>query len=230
MVARLLLTASTLSCVAPFWGNDNSYTVVAAQKDSTKTYIYSSVYKDFKNKLEEENKKFEKLILEEKIEQEYEQIVEDLNEYYQKYIDLGVPNNKLFKSYMDAQTIRDTTSEQYKLKSEYILDSETGIYMIEDRYACALGSFYSTEIGTKFDVVMKSGEIIPCILADIKADEHTDNLNQYTLSNNSIVEFIVHTSTLIPNISNRWGNTGDISTLGGIFEGEIDYIRIYEGE
>ena len=226
----MLLTASTLSCVAPFWGNDNSYTVVAAQDNSTRPYIYSSVYKNFKNKLEEKNNKSEKLLLEEKIEQEYEQMIEDLNEYYQKYIDLSVPDNKSFKSYMDARTIRDITSEQYKLKYEYVLDSETGIYMIEGRYACALGSFYSSEIGTEFDIVMKSGEIIPCVLADIKADEHTDILNQYTLSNNSIVEFVVHESTLIPNITNRWGNTGDVSTLGGAFEGEIDYIRIYEGE
>lgn len=41
------------------------------------------------------------------------------------------------------------------------------------------------------------------------------------------MEFIVHSPTLIPNISNRWGNTGDVSTLGGIFEGEISYIRMY---
>lgn len=74
---------------------------------------------------------------------------------------------------------------------------------------------------------MTSGEVIPCILADCKADEHTDNLGQYTISNDSIVEFIVHSPTLIPNISNRWGNTGDVSTLGGAFEGEISYIRVY---
>ena len=128
---------------------------------------------------------------------------------------------------MDVRLITSTNSAQYKLKSEYELD-DSGIYMIGGRYACAIGSYYSTEIGTKFDVVMESGEVIPCILADCKADEHTDSLGQYTVSNNSIVEFIVHSPTLIPNISNRWGNTGDVSTLGGIFDGEISYIRIYE--
>lgn len=45
--------------------------------------------------------------------------------------------------------------------------------------------------------------------------------------NGSIVEFVVNEPTLIPNISNQWGNTGDVSTLGGIFEGEIAYIRMY---
>ena len=34
---------------------------------------------------------------------------------------------------------------------------------------------------------------------------------------------------IIPNISNRWGNTGDVSKIDG-FEGEIAYIRIYERE
>lgn len=142
------------------------------------------------------------------------------------YIDMDVPASKPFKSYMDARLITSKNSAQYKLKSEYELD-DSGIYMIDGRYACAIGSYYTTEIGTKFDVVMVSGEVIPCILADCKADEHTDSLGQYTTSNDSIVEFIVHSPTLIPNISNRWGNTGDVSTLGGIFEGEIAYIRMY---
>ena len=75
---------------------------------------------------------------------------------------------------------------------------------------------------------MESGEIIPCILADTKSDEHTDNLGQYTISNDSVVEFVVDETTLIPQISNEWGNTGDVSTLGGIFEGEISLIRIYK--
>ena len=139
---------------------------------------------------------------------------------------MDVPTGKTFKSYMDARLITNKSSAQYELKSEYELD-ESGIYMIDGRYTCAVGSYYTTKIGTKFDVVMVSGEVIPCILADCKADEHTDNLGQYTVGNDSIVEFIVHSPTLIPNISNRWGNTGDVSTLGGIFEGEIAYIRVY---
>ena len=130
---------------------------------------------------------------------------------------------------MDADTIRDKSSKQYAMKSTFLLDYNTGIYMIGNRYACALGSFYSTDIGTEFDIVLESGEVIPCVLADVKDDEHTDSLNQYTVANGSIVEFIVHTSTLIPNISNRWGNTGDVSKIDG-FEGEIAYIRIYEKE
>lgn len=68
-------------------------------------------------------------------------------------------------------------------------------------------------------IVLESGEVIPCVLADVKDDEHTDSLNQYTVANGSIVEFVVHTNTLIPNISNRWGNTGDVSKIAG-FEGE----------
>ena len=79
------------------------------------------------------------------------------------YIDMDVPGSKPFKSYMDARLITSTNSAQYKLKSEYELD-DSGIYMIDGRYACAIGSYYTTEIGTKFDVVMISGEVIPCIL------------------------------------------------------------------
>lgn len=143
------------------------------------------------------------------------------------YVDLSVPSNKIFKSYMDARHITDTTSPQYVLKLEYELDYETGIYMVNGRYACALGSYYTTEIGTDFDIVMKSGSVIPCILAEIKADKHTDAMNQYTVSNNSVVEFVVNESILKPYITTRWGNTGDISTLGNAWAEEISYIRIY---
>ena len=167
--------------------------------------------------------------MEQIIAREYESLESEIEEYLKKYTDYPVPDNKPFKSYMDAETIKDKSSKQYAMKSTFLLDYNTGIYMVGNRYACALGSFYSTDIGTEFDIVLESGEVIPCVLADVKDDEHTDSLNQYTVANGSIVEFIVHTSTLIPNISNRWGNTGDVSKIDG-FEGEIAYIRIYERE
>lgn len=141
------------------------------------------------------------------------------------YIDMDVPGSKPFKSYMDARLITSTNSAQYKLKSEYELD-DSGIYMIDGRYACAIGSYYTTEIGTKFDVVMKSGEVIPCILADCKADEHTDNLGQYTISNDSIVEFIVHSPTLIPNISNRYVDIANEESSDIQADGEDYYVAL----
>lgn len=145
----------------------------------------------------------------------------------EEYVDMNVPDDKLFKSYMGEQFIKSKSSNQYILKEKYELDESTGIYTVDNRYCCALGSYYTTTIGQKFDVFMKSGEIICCILADCKNDFHTDSLKQYTIANGSVVEFVVNEEVIIPKISINGNNTGDISTLGGIFEGEIDYIRIY---
>lgn len=230
LVAGSLLTASALTCIVPLWGQSNIQTAKAAQENGQ--YIYSRIFTDLKKNLEKEKTQREleeKEAMEQSIIEEYENLEADIEEYFSRYSDYPVPSNKPFKSYMDANTISDKSSKQYDLKQSFQLDYETGIYMIGDRYACALGSFYTTEIGTEFDIVLKNGEVIPCILADSKADEHTDLLNQYTVANGSIVEFIVHTGTLVPNISNQWGNTGDVSTIEG-FEGEIAYIRIYEKE
>lgn len=218
MINALILT----SLLVPMWGLNN---VDAAQQVK---YQETHIYNKFRNTLLERQLQIKKKETdgnhsdEEIVDEEKNYIIEE--ELF--YVDLDVPLNKPFKSYMDAKFITSEGSAQYQLKYSYTLDN-TGIYMVDGRYACALGSFYTTDIGTKFDIIMNSGEIIPCILADCKADEHTDSLGQYTLGNGSIVEFVVNEPTLIPNISNQWGNTGDVSTLGGMFEGEISYIRIY---
>lgn len=206
--------------VAPLWASNNVHinTAKAAQVGYYESRFYIKVRQNMFKRQLQMNKLDE---IEEAVDETENIIIEETY-----YIDLDVPSEKPFKSYMDARMITSTNSAQYKLKSEYELD-DSGIYMVDGRYACAIGSYYSTEIGTYFDIVMTSGEVIPCILADCKADEHTDNLGQYTLGNGSIVEFVVNEPTLIPNISNQWGNTGDVSTLGGIFEGEIAYIRMY---
>ena len=96
-------------------------------------------------------------VIEEIIEEDTPIIIEETH-----YVDMDVPTGKTFKSYMDARLITNKSSAQYELKSEYELD-ESGIYMIDGRYTCAVGSYYTTKIGTKFDVVMVSGEVIPCI-------------------------------------------------------------------
>jgi hypothetical protein len=218
MINALVLT----SLLVPMWGLNN---VDAAQQVK---YQETHIYNKFRNTLLERQLQIKKKETDEN--HSDEEIIDEEKNYIIEeelfYVDLDVPLNKPFKSYMDAKFITSEGSAQYQLKYNYTLDN-TGIYMIDGRYACALGSYYTTDIGTKFDIIMNSGEIIPCILADCKADEHTDSLRQYTLGNGSIVEFVVNEPTLIPNISNQWGNTGDVSTLGGMFEGEISYIRIY---
>ena len=228
LIAKGLLIIMSVLCVAPFVGaNDNNITISIMAQES-KNLIFSDIYKKYRERRFEETMLHNIEDTKESNSSIYtidEEIIDEMIEPL--YVDYPVPNNNSFKSYMGYQHITDKTSSQYALKSQYILDYETGIYTVDGRYCCALGSYYSTNIGIYFDIIMTSGSVIPCILADCKDDKHTDELNQYTMSNNSVVEFIVKENVLIPKISNEWGNTGDVSYLGGIFEGEIDYIRIY---
>lgn len=222
IVATTLLA---ISLVSPFVGEikNNETDNVAAQKKTT--YYYQND-KNIRYKLKYQLTNGCADVV------NFDKITIDVNDSYTEelisYVDKSVPRNKAFKSYMDARHITDKTSDQYQLKSEYSLDYDTGIYMVNGRYACALGSYYTEEIGTEFDVIMQSGNVIPCILADLKDDKHTDKYNQYTIANNSVVEFVVNERVLVPLITTQWGNSGDVSLVNDLFEGEIDYIRIYE--
>lgn len=139
--------------------------------------------------------------------------------------ELPAPDHSSFKSYMDAVAIRNKRSTQYRLKSKYSLDSETGIYiyMVDDRYCVALGSYYTTEIGTKVDVILDSGNIIPCILADCKSDAHTDATCRQN-PNGSVVEFIVRTKFL----SRKVRRTGDCSYAKENWGGNVTGIIVYD--
>lgn len=107
-------------------------------------------------------------------------------------------------TYMRYTCVTSVTSKQYKLLrgSDCYTDMETGIRMVGDRYCIAVGTGYASEIGTKIDVVMESGEIVKCILGDVKSDAHTDSATHtyhvggyvedvYYEGDGSVVEMIV---------------------------------------
>lgn len=139
-----------------------------------------------------------------------------------KYTTKSSPSNT-FKSYMDYRCITTKSSPQYKLQhDEAYTDSRTGIRMVNERYCIALGSYYATRIGTKVDLVMKSGKIIKCILADQKADEDTVN-NHKQHPDGSVIEALVDTNSLPQEVKRM----GDISYVNP-FKGSIKKIRIYK--
>lgn len=148
--------------------------------------------------------------------------VELVEEEVPQWIEMDVPSNNSFKSYMDCSTITDTSSAQYALKYEY-LSSASGIMVVEDRFVIALGSYYTTEVGCRVDLVMENGNVIPCIVGDCKADKHTDSMNRQHSVDKSVVEFIVATD----NLSNEVRLHGDISYADERLMGEIDSIRVY---
>ena len=139
-----------------------------------------------------------------------------------KYVDMDTPSNNSFKSYMSYKCITNRSSKQYKFQQE-CYTGYYGIRMKDGRYCIAVGSYYTTKIGKKIDLVMENGAIIKCILADCKANAHTDSTNRQN-PNGSIAEFIVDMNSL-----NRTAKRmGDVSYCSEKFKGEIKKIRVYK--
>lgn len=143
------------------------------------------------------------------------------------YKDYDTPPDNSFKSYMDYRTITDTTSKQYELQKQADTDW-CGMRMIDEKYCVAVGSYYSTTVGQAVDIIMQNGNVIHCIVADLKQDIHTDVTNRQN-PNGSVVEFLVDTDMLHRSIQKM----GDISYFDTVWEvnlfaGEINTIRVYE--
>lgn len=144
-----------------------------------------------------------------------------------RYIEYPSPSSNSFKSYESGSCITNSTSiPQGRLKRSWRLDYNTGVYMVGDRYCVAVGSYYTTKIGTKIDLVLsKNGKthVLKCILADCKADKDTVN-NHRIHSDGSVTEFVVNTSYL-PRQARRMG---DVSYASSAFAGKIVKIRVYK--
>lgn len=135
-----------------------------------------------------------------------------------------VPENTGFKSYMDYRTITAKNSYQYKLQDQFAYTGNYGIRMVEGRYCIAVGTYFTTDVGCYIDLVLENGTVIPCILADVKADIHTDKMNIASLYNGCVSEFIVDTPSL-HKIAKR---NGSISYCCEEWKSHVAEIIVYE--
>lgn len=119
------------------------------------------------------------------------------------------------KTYMDYRSVTAKGSPQYALLNGKHAKSKKGFRMVDGYYCIALGSFYGSEIGTKYYIDLSNGKRIRCILGDQKSNRHTDPNHQFAVKNRDIMEFIVDKIKL---------SGGDISAIDG-FEGHIVQIR-----
>lgn len=131
-----------------------------------------------------------------------------------EYIDISTPNiDSSFKTYMDYRTITSQSSDQYKYIdrwgwSDYDgfmrCDGERDLGIESDYYLIAMGSYYGSEIGSKYRITTDTGNVFYGCLADQKDDRDTNYTHQWSY-NNDVVEFIVDTQKL-PNIIKLYGN------------------------
>ena len=147
----------------------------------------------------------------------------DSSDQQKSYIDYSAPWTSGFKSYMSYDCITAVGSSQYKLQNNDAYTGDYGIRQVDGRYCVAIGSYFTSEIGTLFDLVLKNGTVIPCILADQKADEDTDAQNIITVHNGCMTEFVVDIDYLHPTARRM----GDISYCNEDWNSPVDYVRVY---
>ena len=139
------------------------------------------------------------------------------------YIEYIAPITSGFKSYMPYTAITSKSSPQYKLQ-QIAYTGTYGIRQYDNRYCVAIGTAFNADVGTYFDLILTNGTIIPCIVADIKADEHTDSNNMITIANGCLTEFIVDSSALNKNAKSM----GDISYCNEDWNSRVEKIRVYD--
>ena len=131
-----------------------------------------------------------------------------------------------FKSFMSYKLFH-TSSKQYALQ-QHSYTGNYGIRMINGRYTVAIGTRFIDDlsdcIGTYFDVVLENGEVIPCVIGDVKANIHTDSSNTYTVHNGCFTEFIVDTKALNRNAK----RDGNISSVKEEWNSPVDAIIVYD--
>ena len=119
--------------------------------------------------------------------------------------DMEVPQIDDYKTWMSYTSVTSTGSPQYQLlNSNKAYTDKNNFRKIGEYYCVALGSFYSTEIGTRFRITFDNGQSIKVILGDQKSDRHTDSKHQFSSSGN-ILEFIMG--------SKEYSNQAMINTL-----------------
>lgn len=113
------------------------------------------------------------------------------------------------------------STDQYRLSQE-AYTGKYGIRMVDGRYCVAVGSRFGKKVGTKLDVVFKSGIRIKCIMGDQKADCDTDDTNSYHCSDGSYLEFIVDRNAISRKVRLR----GSFNIIDE-FSGRIAKIIVY---
>ena len=99
-------------------------------------------------------------------------------------------------TYMDYRAITNKASNQYKSqqRDDVWVDEYGFLEQNSEWYVVAMGSYWG-KIGDKFIIHLENGEIISCVLGDIKSDRHTDRQNYAHESDGHVVEFLINSGS-----------------------------------
>lgn len=149
-----------------------------------------------------------------------------VSETINTYREFTVPQNSGFKSFEPYNRF-NPKYKQYKLQ-QYAYTDEYGLRQVNGRYCIALGTYYfdnvtNDTIGTYVDLVLENGEVIPCILGDIKADAHTGS-NHIMTANGCLSEFIVDKNALPKAVKSM----GNVSYAKEEWKSPVAKVVVYE--
>lgn len=138
---------------------------------------------------------------------------------------IGSAGNSSRKCWMPHKSVNggsifSTGTPQWNLQQKAYTGAY-GIRMVKGRYCIAMGSRFSSKIGTKIDIQLKNGKNLPCILGDQKANKDTDSTNSYD-GHGCYVEFIVDRS----NLNSVAKQQGWVSKIPA-FSGKIAKVVVY---
>lgn len=170
----------------------------------------------------EENKKIEEK------EEDDEEYYKDVYSFHDGSTIYVLPKNdryRGFKSYMPYTSITNKDSLQYKLQDNYCMTNNLGFRLADGRYCVAVGSFAGLKIGQHFDLILENGITIPCIMADLKADDTTDEFNVYSINSNYCCsEFIVDYA----NLDHKIRVNGNASYAHEEWNSKVIAIRVFD--
>lgn len=196
-------------------------TVNIRKKPSVDSKVLSTILFNEKIKFIKENKKWVKIKYKNKHAYVRKKYVSKEKIESKKY---DVPSYSGYKSWMDYRAITLAESEQKLLQDEYAYTGTYGIRQINGRFCVAVGSYFTENIGQYFDLILENGTVIPCILADQKADEDTDSDGIFTLHNGCATEFIID----FDNLNYPAKRDGDISSCCNEWNSPVEQIKVYE--
>lgn len=113
------------------------------------------------------------------------------------------------KTFMSFKAITNTRSKQYQLQQQAVTDPNTGIRTIDGDYCVAIGSGWGCAVGDRILVTLEGGKAFNAIVADAKANAHTNSDNKTTTHDGSVIEFVVD----IPSLPKAVRTSGSLGTL-----------------
>lgn len=182
------------------------------------TSVISTDSTDTNILVEKPTEKFRAIVMEDI---EDAEIASNLDYNYTEY---DVPKSSGFKSYMSYKAITTKSSPQYSLQKDQAYTGKYGIRQVDGRYCVAVGSYFTNEIGTYLDLILENGIVIPCILADQKADKDTCSKNIITMHNGCVSEFVIDSEYL----DSKARQMGDISYCNEYWNSPVETIRVYQ--